>query len=236
MKRIISLILIVCILSACSYSNSNETDITYSPSPSESVVYPSSDPIEETVTPVKAIIKKLKVERIEHMYKNRNEDLGDKYDDFYYITIHSYRFTSKMATRWCPGSMYPIHVENIQYCVVVQFVLMEDYEKAVKENQEAFVNQYNGSIGILGIYEKESFTEDSYIDWSEEQQLTYEDLKEDIVFSNDEIVVINFARYLEQWDCLMPNNFTDVEAEVKELLEDLLKYYVENYLLAEEDA
>lgn len=68
MKRIISLILIVCILSACSYSNSNETDVTYSPSPSESVVYPSSDPIEETITPVKAIIKKLKVDSIDGIY------------------------------------------------------------------------------------------------------------------------------------------------------------------------
>ena len=87
---------------------------------------------------------------------------------------------------------------------------------------------YTKLIGFLGVYEKQSFSKNSYIDFTEDVKLTYTELKDSIVYSDDDIVIINFIKYLDEDSIEI--YFSDFQGK-ESVFKDLLLDFVKNHLV-----
>ena len=74
---------------------------------------------------------------------------------------------------------------------------------------------------------KQSFLKNSYIDFTEDVKLTYAELKDSIVYSDNDIVVINFIKYLDEDSIeIYFSDFQGEESVFKELLLDFVKNHL----------
>ena len=78
------------------------------------------------------------------------------------------------------------------------------------------------------VYEKRSFSKNSYIDFAEDVKLTYTELEDKIVYSDDNIVIINFIEYLNEDSIEI--YFSDFQGK-ESVFKDLLLDFVKNHLV-----
>lgn len=126
----------------------------------------------------------------------------------------------------CQGDIKNSFCDKIEkFTNQIQFYLMASYKLSEDTIEQG--DLYTKLIGFLGVYEKQSFLKNSYIDFTEDVKLTYTELKDSIVYSDNDIVVINFIKYLDEDSIeIYFSDFQGEESVFKELLLDFVKNHL----------
>lgn len=142
----------------------------------------------------------------------------EEYLDFDELYIDCFSCSVKYDNSFC--NKIKLYTDQVQFYTIASYKIHDDPTDPG--------NLYTKQIGFLGIYRKESFNEKSYVDFSENLRLTYADLKDKVVYQNENVVVINFIDYLD--DDLLEFYFSDFQGK-EALFKDLLSEFIENNLL-----
>ena len=127
----------------------------------------------------------------------------------------------------CQGEVKNSFCDKIEkFTNQIQFYLMASYKPSEDTIEQG--DLYTKLIGFLGVYEKQSFSKNSYIDFTEDVKLTYTELKDSIVYSDDDIVIINFIKYLDEDSIEI--YFSDFQGK-ESVFKDLLLDFVKNHLV-----
>ena len=152
-------------------------------------------------------------------YKNLLENFNIyEYSDFDELYIDCFS---------CQGDIKNSFCDKIEkFTNQIQFYLMASYKPSEDTIEQG--DLYTKLIGFLGVYEKRSFSKNSYIDFAEDVKLTYTELEDKIVYSDDNIVIINFIEYLNEDSIEI--YFSDFQGK-ESVFKDLLLDFVKNHLV-----